>query len=425
MSELGTSGEALHALIRKLYPINRSITGNGVRETLSILGTYIPIQVHEVPSGTQVFDWTIPLEWNVREAWIEAPSGKRVVDFANHNLHLVSYSIPIRTKLTLAELRPHLHSLPNQPDTIPNRTSYYKADWGFCVKDRELQQWPDGEYTICVDTTLEPGSLTYGEYYLPGDSLEEVLISSHICHPSLANDNLSGVVIAVALAESLTRMRNRKLSYRFLFAPGTIGAITWLALNASNVQRIKHGLILSGLGDSGGFTYKKSRRGNTNVDRIVKHVLTHAETEFVDVDFSPYGYDERQYCSPGFNLPVGVFSRTPFGTYPEYHTSDDNLDFVKPESLAESAKILQDVLFVMENDQVFQNTNSQCEPHLGRRGLYDQGTSGIMPILWCLNYSDGGHSLLDIAEKAQLPFRVIEAASSILKANGLLVLGQD
>lgn len=425
MSELGTSGEALHALIRRLYPINRSITGNGVRETLSILSSYIPIQVHEVPSGTQVFDWTIPLEWNVREAWIEAPSGKRVVDFANHNLHLVSYSIPIRAKLSLAELRPHLHSLPNQPDTIPNRTSYYKTDWGFCVKDRELQQWQDGEYTICVDTSLEPGSLTYGEYYLPGDSPEEVLISSHVCHPSLANDNLSGVVIAVALAESLTRMQNRKLSYRFLFAPGTIGAITWLALNESNVQRIKHGLILSGLGDSGGFTYKKSRRGNTNVDRIVKHVLMHSETEFTDVDFSPYGYDERQYCSPGFNLPVGVFSRTPFGTYPEYHTSDDNLDFVKPKSLAESTKVLQDILFVMENDQVFQNTNSKCEPHLGRRGLYDQGTAGIMPMLWCLNYSDGGHSLLDIAEKAQLPFHIIEAASSILKANGLLVLCPD
>ncbi|MCU0721781.1 MAG: DUF4910 domain-containing protein [Pirellula sp.] len=420
MIELGTSGESLHELVRTLYPINRSITGNGVRETLSILRSYLPIVAHEVPSGTQVFDWTVPLEWNVREAWIEDPSGKRVVDFSNHNLHLVSYSVPVRTKLTLAELRPHLHSIPNRPDTIPNRTSYYKEDWGFCVKESELQHWPDGEYTVCVDTTLEAGSLTYGEFLLPGKSSDEVLISSHVCHPSLANDNLSGIVVAVALAQWLAKMPDRNLSYRFLFAPGTIGAITWLARNESRVACIKHGLVLSGIGDTGGFTYKKSRRGNTDVDRIVQHVLTHATAGHSVVDYSPYGYDERQYCSPGFDLPVGVFSRTPFGTYPEYHTSDDNLKFVKPESLAESAQVLKDILFVMEHDQVLLNQNPKCEPQLGRRGLYEPGTAGIMPMLWCLNLSDGKHSLLDIAERAQLPFHAIETASKILQSHGLL-----
>jgi len=420
MNNLGTSGEKLHELVRTLYPINRSITGNGVRETLSILGSYVPLEVHEVPSGTQVFDWTVPLEWNVREAWIEDPSGRRVVDFANHNLHLVSYSVPIRTKLTLAELRPHLHSLPNRPDAIPNRTSYYKEDWGFCVKDRELQQWPDGEYSVCVDTILEADSLTYGELFLPGKLSEEVLISSHVCHPSLANDNLSGIVVAVALAQWLAKLQDRNLSYRFLFAPGTIGAITWLARNEPRVERIKHGLVLSGIGDAGGFTYKKSRRADADVDRIVQHVLTHSAVEHSIVDYSPYGYDERQFCSPGFNLPVGVFSRTPFGTYPQYHTSDDNLDFVKPESLAESAEVLQEILFVMDNDQTFLNMNPKCEPQLGRRGLYDQGTAGIMPMLWCLNLSDGDHSLLDIAEKADLPFHSIETASRLLQLNGLL-----
>jgi aminopeptidase-like protein len=420
MRELGTSGQSLHELIRTLYPINRSITGNGVRETLSILGSYVPLEMHEVPSGTQVFDWTVPLEWNVREAWIEDPSGKRVVDFADHNLHLVSYSVPVRKTLPLTTLRGHLHSIPTRPDAIPNRTSYYKEDWGFCVKDRDLRQWPDGEYSVCVDTTLEAGSLTYGELYLPGRSSDEVLISSHVCHPSLANDNLSGIVVATALAQWLARMPHRNLSYRFLFAPGTIGAITWLARNEARVKNIVHGLVLSGIGDAGGFTYKKSRRGNAEVDRIVQHVLKHSSTDHSVIDYSPYGYDERQFCSPGFNLPVGVFSRTPFGTYPEYHTSDDNLDFVKPESLAESAQVLQEILFVMENDQKLLNINPKCEPQLGRRGLYDQGAAGIMPMLWCLNLSDGEHSLLDIAEKANLPFRSIETASKHLHSNGLL-----
>jgi aminopeptidase-like protein len=231
---------------------------------------------------------------------------------------------------------------------------------------------------------------------------------------------LSGLVVAVALAQWLAKLQDRNLSYRFLFAPGTIGAITWLARNEKRVERIKHGLVLSGIGDAGGFTYKKSRRSNADVDRIVQHVLTHSAVEHSVVDYSPYGYDERQFCSPGFNLPVGVFSRTPFGTYPEYHTSDDNLEFVKPESLADSVQVLQEILFVMDNDQTFLNRNPKCEPQLGRRGLYDQGNEGIMPMLWCLNLSDGDHSLLDIAEKAHLPFRSIQIASGILQSSGLL-----
>jgi aminopeptidase-like protein len=417
-------GAEMHALVTELYPICRSITGDGFRETLSKLAQLVPLEVKEVPSGTRVFDWTVPKEWNIRDAWVANSSGERVIDFRRHSLHVVNYSTPVRKRMTLSELRPHLFSLPDHPDWIPYRTSYYQESWGFCLTHRELQALPDGEYDVCIDSTLAPGHLTWGEFLLPGESSDEVLISCHSCHPSLANDNLAGMAVATHLARRLAE-RPRRLSYRFLFIPGTIGSITWLAQNQDRVNRIKHGLVLSCLGDRGSPTYKRSRRGDALIDRAASHVLRHSGDHTL-VDFVPYGYDERQYCSPGFDLAVGCLTRTPNGKYAEYHSSADNLDFVSPEHLAHSLCACEAILDVLENDGRYRNLNPHCEPQLGRRGLYSGvvGKSELpsleLALLWVLNQSDGDHSLLDIAERSGLEFNVIHAAACALKATGLL-----
>jgi aminopeptidase-like protein len=327
-----TAGREILDLMSELFPICRSITGAGLRETLGVLRRRIPLEIHEVPSGTRVLDWTVPKEWNIRDAYIRGPSGGKVVDFGRSNLHVVSYSVPVRATMPLAELKGHLHTLPDHPDWIPYRTSYYREDWGFCLSHRDLQALEDGDYEVVIDSTLENGSLTYGELVLEGRRRDEVLISAHACHPSLANDNLSGVALAAILAGSLAG-EPRALSYRFLFIPGTIGAITWLARNEGRTRGIKAGLVLAGLGDRGRLTYKRSRRGCADVDRAAGLVLGQSSPPGRILEFSPYGYDERQYCSPGFDLPVGRLSRTPFGDYPEYHTSADDLDFVSAESL--------------------------------------------------------------------------------------------
>ena len=420
-----TLGRRMHDLIRELYPICRSITGDGLRATLQRLGADIPLTLHEVPTGTQVLDWTVPREWNVRDAYVANAAGERVIDFRRSNLHLLNYSVPVRRRMSLAELRSHLHTLPDRPDWVPYRTSYYAEAWGFCLTQRQLDALPDGAYEVVIDTTLEPGNLTYGECLIRGSSTDEVLISCHSCHPSLANDNLSGMAVAVALAQ-WAQAEPRRLSYRFLFIPGTIGSITWLARNEAVTPRVAHGLVLSCVGDRGGFTYKKSRRGTAVVDRAVQHVLARSGAPHRIVDFIPYGYDERQYCSPGFNMPVGCFMRSPNGEFPEYHTSADNVDFVSPESLVDSYRMLTTVLEILEYDRRFMNTNPQGEPQLGRRGLYTP-TGGHtrlpgfeMALLWVLNYSDGTHSLLDIAERAAVPFATIKQAADALLRTGLL-----
>ncbi len=417
-----STGNAMHARIAALYPICRSITGEGVRQTLADLQKSIPLEIHEVPSGTPVFDWNVPSEWNIRDAWIKDSTGERVVDFKSSNLHIVSYSNPIHATMPLSELKRHLHSLPEQPDAIPYRTSYYKQDWGFCISYNALVGLKEGDYEVFIDSTLKPGFLTYGEFYIPGELTDEVLFTAHICHPSLANDNLSGIVVAAALAASLAATSRHRYSYRFLFLPGTIGAITWLAHNESIAERIKHGMVLSGLGDAGPVTYKRSRLEKATVDRAAALVLTHQGQPHTIQDFSPYGYDERQFCSPGFNLPVGCFSRSPFGTYLQYHTSADDLDFVKPESLAESLRILRKIIAVLEGDGLYLNTQPKCEPQLGRRGLYNDldSTSDTMAMLWVLNFSDGEHTLMDIAERATLNFDSIRRVATILESNGLL-----
>jgi aminopeptidase-like protein len=414
-----SAGQDIVRLMTELFPICRSITGAGIRETLGILKKHVPLEIHEVPSGTRVFDWTIPKEWNISDAYVRDASGRKVIDFQNSNLHVVSYSVPVRKTMPLAELRSHLHTLPDRPDWIPYRTSYYREDWGFCLSHRDLQGLGEGDYEVVIDSTLVDGSLTYGELALEGRAKDEILISAHACHPSLANDNLSGVVLATVLA-SILAGAPRALSYRFLFIPGTIGAITWLALNEERARGIKSGLVLTGLGDPGRLTYKRSRRGNAAVDRAAAHVLGQALPPGRVLDFSPYGYDERQFCSPGFDLPVGRISRTPFGEYPEYHTSADDLGFVRAGSLDDSFEKILGILDVLEQDGTFVNLNPKCEPQLGRRGLYASPGTEEMALLWVLNLSDGTHSLLDIAERSGLAFELLKRAADRLVGAKLL-----
>ncbi len=417
-------GEQMYALISRVYPICRSVTGEGVRQTFEILKEHIPLQVHEVPTGTRVFDWSVPREWNIRDAWIKNAAGEKIIDFKKCNLHVLNYSAPIRAKVTLAELKQHIFTLPDFPERIPYRTSYYKENWGFCLSYNQLAKMADGEYEVFIDSSLESGNLTYGELYLKGERADEILISCHTCHPSLANDNLSGIALATFLARRLLRDK-RGYSYRFLFIPGTIGSITWLALNEDTVPNIKHGLVLAGVGDSGKCHYKRSRRGGAEIDRAAIHVLQHSG-EFGILDFSPYGYDERQFCSPGFNLAVGCFMRTPHGRYNEYHTSADNLQLVQPQYLADSFDKCFAVIGLLENNRTYLNRNPKCEPQLGRRGLYqmiggqENGKLKELALLWVLNLSDGKHSLLDIAERSGLAFSLIKTAADALNEQDLL-----
>jgi aminopeptidase-like protein len=418
-------GVGMHGLIAELYPICRSITGEGLRETLRRLQAHIPLTMRETPSGTPVFDWTVPKEWSIRDAYIADGAGRRLVDFAASNLHVLNYSAPVDRWVTLDELRPHLFTLPDQPDVIPYRTSYYQENWGFCMRHRDLEALdPAARYRVVVDSSLTDGSLTYGECFLPGATTDEVLISCHACHPSLCNDNLSGVALATFLARYLAG-QSLRYSYRFVFIPGTIGAITWLAQHEREVDRIRHGLVITGVGDPGAVTYKRSRRGDAGIDRAMAHVLRSSGRPHTIVDFSPYGYDERQYCSPGFNLPVGCLMRTPHGQYPQYHTSADDLSFVRPEPLADSFMTCLEALFVLEHDRRRQNLNPKCEPQLGRRGLYRPiGGQGAdvdgLAILWVLNLSDGEHSLLDIAERAGISFMMLKRAADLLQSERLL-----
>ena len=422
-----TAGEELYKLVAELYPICRSITGEGLRRTLEVIDREIGgLDISEVPSGTRVLDWTVPREWNVHDAWVANAAGERVIDFQASNLHLVGYSVPVRATMGLAELKEHLFTLPDQPDWVPWRTSYYAERWGFCASQRLVDGLAEGDYEVCVDTTLADGHLTYGEHLVEGQTDDEVLISCHVCHPSLANDNLSGIAVASRLARLLGQGARPRYSYRFLFAPGTIGSITWLARNEDRLGRIRHGLVLACVGDPGGFTYKRSRRGDAEIDRVVAHVLGRSGRPHQLVDFSPYGYDERQFCSPGFDLPVGSLSRTPYARYPEYHTSADDLDLVGPAQLQESLELCWEVVGVLEANRRYVNLSPKGEPQLGRRGLYGSigGRSDAeerqMAMLWVLNQSDGAHSLLEVAERSGLPFTLLAEVAATLEEAGLL-----
>jgi aminopeptidase-like protein len=416
------AGERMYALAGELYPICRSITGDGVRATLRAIGERIPLEVHEVPSGTEVLDWTVPDEWNIRDAWIKASDGTRVVDFRDSNLHVVGYSEPIRRTMTLEELRPHLHTHAENPAWIPFRHSYYTRTWGFCLPRVTLDEMEDGVYDVLIDSTLEAGSLTYGECFLAGSEQSEVLFTTHVCHPSLANDNCSGVALLTELASALAASP-RRLSYRLLFVPATIGPIAWLATNEDAVSRIVAGMVVACVGDSGPLTYKRSRRGDTVVDRAGTHVISQYRGRVID--FTPWGYDDRQFGTPGFKLPVGALNRSFEGEYPEYHSSADNLDVILPQSLEESLRATLSIVDILEQDRRYLNLAPKGEPQLGKRGLY-RSLGGPYPdseqlaLLWVLNQSDGTASLLDIAERSGLPFAAIHHSAQILVESGLL-----
>ncbi|WP_438297075.1 DUF4910 domain-containing protein [Streptomyces sp. HUAS TT7] len=430
---MASAGEQMHALVERLYPLCRSITGDGVRATLDIVGEYVPLQVHEVATGTQVLDWTVPQEWNIRDAYIADTAGNRVVDFTASSLHVLGYSVPVSRTMPLAELRPHLHTLPDHPNWVPYRTSYYKPEWGFCLAQATLDALPDGDYEVRIDSTLADGHLTYAECVIPGQIPDEVIVSCHVCHPSLANDNLAGIAVATFLARALAE-RTPYYTYRFIYAPGTIGAITWLARNAERINgaspsaggRVKHGLVLACAGDRGQLTYKQSRRGDAEIDRVMRHVLLASERPHRVTEFTPYGYDERQYCSPGFDLGVGSLSRTPYAGYAEYHTSADNPGFVSPEAMADTLAVCREAFAVLDRNLRYVNLSPYGEPQLGRRGLYDSlgGRSDAkqaqMAMLWVLSLSDGEHSLLDVAERSGLPFDTVAVAADALRGAGLI-----
>lgn len=416
------SGERMHALMSELFPFCRSITGDGVRRTLQAVGERIPLDLHEVPSGTEVLDWTVPDEWNIEDAYI-ARDGERVVDFGASNLHVVSYSEPVRTQMSLDELRPHLHTHPEQPGWIPYRTSYYERAWGFCLTQEQLEALSEGRYAVVVDSTLAPGSLTYGELVLPGETPEEVLLTTHVCHPSLANDNLSGIALLTETGAAL-RSSRRRLTYRLLFIPGTIGSITWLARNEERVGSVVAGLVVACVGDEAPLTYKRTRHGDARIDRAAAHVLAHQEGARV-VDFVPWGWDERQFNSPGFDLPVGSLSRSREGEYPEYHSSADDLELVSASQLEQALATVLEIIDVLDRDCRYVNLAPKGEPQLGRRGLYPAIGGGAqadeqLAMLWLLNQSDGGASLLDVAERSGLRFSLLAASAERLARAGLL-----
>ena len=411
--------------MRRLFPFVAVLQAKAYEKLFGSLGNMFRSKSRKCPAAQKFSTGHVPREWNIRDAWIKNAAGERIVDFKKLNLHVVSYSTPIKRRMRFAELKEHLFTIADHPDWVPYRTSYYKESWGFCLSENQLGQFNEAdEYDVCIDSSLQDGSLTYGEYLLKGAEMEEVLISCHVCHPSLANDNLSGISLAVELAKFMAEAP-RRYSYRFLFIPGTIGSITWLARNETVVPQIRHGLVLTCVGDAGNVTYKRSRRGNAEIDRAFTHILQHSGAPHRIIDFFPYGYDERQYCSPGFNLPVGVMMRSPHGEFPQYHTSADNLEFVRPEALEDSFTKLRGVIDVLEQNRVYLNLQPKGEPQLGRRGLYgmvggENKKDWEMAILWVLNLSDGNSNLLDIAERSGLPFSVIHSAADALVRCDLL-----
>jgi aminopeptidase-like protein len=417
-----------YELMRRLYPFCRSLTGDGVRATFDVLEEQIPLARTEIPSGSRVCDWIVPEEWNLREAHITAPDGNRVVDSNDSTLHVVSYSEPVRARLSLEQLRGRLHTLPKQPDVIPYRTSYYERTWGFCLSHRQLLELPPGEYEVVIDSTLEPGHLTYAEHLIPGRGPREVLVSTYVCHPSLANDNLSGIAVATMLAK---RLQGRPLrhSYRFLFAPGTIGPLAWLERNREKLDTVAHGLTVSCIGDEGDLTYKRSRRGDAEVDLAMETVLRDSGEPHRVLPWEPWGGDERQFCSPGFDLPVGTLMRTPHGEFEGYHTSADALELIRPESLAAAVDRCLELVEVLESNRTCANLSPFGEPQLGRRGLYRSAGGAVASpdeeraMLWVLNQSDGRTSLLEIARRSELGYPVVSRAAELLEDAELLEAG--
>ena len=399
---MSTLGNKMHGLAKSLFPICRSITGDGVRDSLKIISEHIPIKINEVPSGTEVFDWTVPKEWNINDAFVEDKNGKKIIDFKKNNLHVVGYSTPIDKWVDLSILQKHLHSLPDQPNAIPYVTSYYKENWGFCLSHNDRKKLKDGKYRIYIDSTLKDGSLTYGEYKIPGETEEEIFLSTYICHPSMANNELSGPVVTTFIANWLDS-KPRRYSYRIIFIPETIGSITYLSQNLEELkQKVIAGFNISCIGDENGYSYVASPYENNYADRIASHILSTKYPNNIKYSFLDRGSDERQYCRPGIDLPVVTLSRSKFGTYPEYHTSLDNLDLVTDKGLLGGYIFVQDCIKAVENNHYYE-TNVICEPHFAKYGLYKSATKGVSPdirkMLNLVAYSNAQNDLLWIAEK--------------------------
>lgn len=415
----------MHALAARLWPFPRSLTGNGVRDTLAVLGEYLPgLTVHEVPSGTTVLDWVVPDEWNITEAYLVGPNGERVIDFADSNVHVVSYSEPVDQKFSLEDLQEHLHSDPELPDAIPYVTSYYNRTWGFCLTQKQRDVLSPGTYRAVIRSTLEPGSLTYGELVIPGETDAEVFISTYVCHPSLANNELSGPVVSVAIARWLMSLESRKFTYRFVFIPETIGAVTYIDRHLDHLrEHVVAGFNLTCIGDEGDYSYLASRHGNTPMDRIARRVVS-ATPQPVIYSYLDRGSDERQYCAPGVDLPLVSLMRTKYGEYREYHTSLDDLDFVTPAGLQGGFELVRDCIAQLESS-VYVQTVVKGEPQLGKRGLYHTMhartvADEVLLRTHILAYSDGSHSVTDIAELTGRPQEQIDILVSELLDHGLV-----
>ena len=428
-----TSADILFSHAEKLFPILRSITGEGIRETLFYAAEKTRnFKLTDIPSETKVLDWIIPDEWNLKSAKIKNIKEEVLVDVANSSLHIMQYSTAYHGYVSRDVLMQHVFTLPDQSDLIPYKTSYYKKNWGFCISENQKKKLVDPEYYVEIDASLKPGNLTYGEVLIPGETEEEIFFSIHCCHPSLANDNLSSFAIALELIRALQTIPHLRFSYRFVFVPGTIGAIAWLSNNFENCRKIRNGLVLSCLGDSGDITYKKSRNEKSSTNHYLQWLIDQQGKGQV-LEFEPYGYDERQYCSPGFNLPVGCLMRSPNGTFPEYHTSADNLDFIKPEYLLESFKFIAKFISLVENDVFPISKFPYGEPQLGRRGLYPSSSGDVsnaqdvpsqMSILWVLNLADGEHSLFDMIVRSGKSFSSILSTVDLLEKEDVISLSQ-
>ena len=425
-------GQSMYNLCVELFPICRSITGNGVRETLSILNSVIggEMVVREVPSGTQVFDWSVPKEWNIRDAWIKDSKGNKILDFKDNNLHVVGYSLPVNKKVNLEELKTIIYTQPEQPDAIPYVTSYYKERYGFCMTQNQKNNLKEDNYHIFIDSELKDGSLTYGEIIIPGDSNKEVFLSTYVCHPSMANNELSGPAVAIYLAKWLKSLPIRRYTYRIIFIPETIGSITYLSQNLEHLKkRVIAGFNISCVGDNRTFSYVASRYGNTLADKLAKNVLRFYYPEYKEYSFLKRGSDERQYNAPGVDLPVCAICRSKYGEYPEYHTSKDNLDFISPEGLAGSFDVYKQCIIALENNYKYK-VKVLCEPQLGKRGLYptisQKGSSKVVKTMTdFIAYADGNNDLIDIGNIIGVPVEELVPIIKNLIDNDLIEVKND
>jgi aminopeptidase-like protein len=424
-----TDGAEMHALMTELFPICRSLTGPGIRQTLQRFADFAPFRLHEIPSGTKCFDWTVPPEWTVRDAWVENSSGERVIDFHENNLHLVGYSEPVDVRMQLAELKAHLHTLPDLPEAIPYVTSYYRRYWGFCLTQPHLDSLAEGEYRAVVDTTLdENGSLTYADLLIPGESEEEILFSSYACHPSMANNELSGPVLTTWLARFVAGLENRRYSYRFVIVPETIGSIAYISRHLEELKRnVRAGYVVTCVGGPDQATFLESRTGDTLADRAALHVLKSRGEPYHHWTYARRASDERQYCSPGVELPVASVMKSKYHDYPEYHTSLDDLDFVRPEHMQSSFDTYRDIIRTIEANRVYRTT-VPCEPQLGPRGLYPNlgdrthQEAALYDRMALLAYADGRTDLIEIAERNASTVPRLAGHVAALTDNGLLEL---